>query len=79
MVTSKEEQAQIKTGDLMRLADWQEVKTYEDITYHKAGWHSPHRFRPPRHSQRLSSQDHRRDDRGRAARLARWRGRRTCG
>jgi len=36
MVTSKEEQAQISTADLMKLADWQEVKTYEDITYHKA-------------------------------------------
>jgi naphthoate synthase len=35
-VTSKEEQAQIKTEDLMKLTDWQEVKAYEDITYHKA-------------------------------------------
>ncbi len=36
MVTTPEEQAQISTADLMKLADWQEVKTYEDITYHKA-------------------------------------------
>ena len=36
MVTTKEQQAHISTGDLMQLADWQEVKTYEDITYHKA-------------------------------------------
>ncbi len=36
MVTSKEEQAQIKTEDLMKLVDWQPVKEYEDITYHKA-------------------------------------------
>lgn len=36
MATSKEEQAQIKTEDLMKLADWQQVKPYEDITYHKA-------------------------------------------
>ncbi len=36
MVTSKEEQAQIKTEDLMKLVDWQQVKDYEDITYHKA-------------------------------------------
>ena len=36
MVTSKEEQAEIKTEDLMQLADWQEVHAYEDITYHKA-------------------------------------------
>ncbi len=35
-MTSKEEQAQIKTEDLMKLTDWQEVKAYEDITYHKA-------------------------------------------
>ncbi len=35
-MTSKEEQARIKTEDLMKLADWQEVKSYEDITYHKA-------------------------------------------
>jgi len=28
--------AHIKTEDLMKLADWQEVKTYEDVTYHKA-------------------------------------------
>lgn len=26
----------IKTADLMKLADWHEVKSYEDITYHKA-------------------------------------------
>ena len=26
MVTTAEEQAKIKTADLMRLADWQEVK-----------------------------------------------------
>lgn len=36
MVTTPEEQAQISTADLMKLADWQEVKEYEDITYHKA-------------------------------------------
>lgn len=36
MVTTKEQQAQIKTEDLMKLADWQEVKPYSDITYHKA-------------------------------------------
>lgn len=36
MVTSPEEQAQIKTEDLMKLVDWQEVKEYEDITFHKA-------------------------------------------
>jgi naphthoate synthase len=36
MVTTKEEQAQIKTEDLMKLADWQQVKEYTDITYHKA-------------------------------------------
>jgi len=36
MVTSKEEQAQIKTEDLMKLTDWQQVKEYEDITFHKA-------------------------------------------
>jgi naphthoate synthase len=36
VVTTKEEQAQIKTEDLMKLADWQEVRPYEDITYHKA-------------------------------------------
>ncbi|GAB4324038.1 MAG: 1,4-dihydroxy-2-naphthoyl-CoA synthase [Phototrophicales bacterium] len=35
-MTTKEEQAKIKTEDLMKLADWQEVKEYEDITYHKA-------------------------------------------
>lgn len=28
--------AHIKTEDLMKLADWQEVKSYEDVTYHKA-------------------------------------------
>ena len=35
-MTSPEEQAKISTADLMKLADWQEVKEYEDITYHKA-------------------------------------------
>ncbi len=35
-MTSKEEQARITTEDLMKLADWQEVKSYEDITYHKS-------------------------------------------
>ena len=30
------DQSQITTADLMKLADWQEVKQYEDITYHKA-------------------------------------------
>ena len=34
MVTTPEQQAQIKTEDLMKLTDWQEVKPYEDITYH---------------------------------------------
>jgi naphthoate synthase len=36
MVTTAEQQAQISTADLMKLADWQEVKEYTDITYHKA-------------------------------------------
>lgn len=36
MVTTPEQQAQIKTEDLMKLADWQQVKEYEDITFHKA-------------------------------------------
>ncbi len=36
MVTTKEQQAQIRTDDLMKLADWQEIKPYHDITYHKA-------------------------------------------
>lgn len=36
MVTTKEEQAKITTADLMKLAGWQEVRAYEDITYHKA-------------------------------------------
>lgn len=36
MVTTQEEQAQIKTEDLMKLVDWQQVKEYQDITYHKA-------------------------------------------
>jgi naphthoate synthase len=36
MVTTPEQQAQIKTEDLMKLTDWQEVKEYEDITYHKS-------------------------------------------
>lgn len=35
-MTTQEEQAQITTKDLMKLADWQPVKPYEDITYHKA-------------------------------------------
>ena len=35
-MTSPEEQAKITTADQMALADWQEVKEYEDITYHKA-------------------------------------------
>ena len=35
MVTTAEEQAQIKTEDLMKLVDWQEVTDYEDITFHK--------------------------------------------
>ncbi len=35
-MTTKEQQAQIKTEDLMKLANWQEVKPYSDITYHKA-------------------------------------------
>lgn len=37
MVTTAEEQAQIKTEDLMKLVDWQEVAEYEDITFHKGG------------------------------------------
>ena len=36
MVTTREEQAQISTADLMALAGWQEIKAYEDITYHQA-------------------------------------------
>lgn len=36
MVTTPEQQAEIKTEDLMQLANWQQVKEYEDITYHKA-------------------------------------------
>jgi len=36
MATTAEEQAQIKTEDLMKLTDWEQVKEYEDITYHKA-------------------------------------------
>jgi naphthoate synthase len=36
MVTSPEEQANITTADLMQAVDWQEVKEYSDITYHKA-------------------------------------------
>jgi naphthoate synthase len=36
MVTTKEEQAQITTADLMKLTDWQEVAELSDITYHKA-------------------------------------------
>ena len=36
MVTTKEEQAQITTADLMKLADWQEVAEMSDVTYHKA-------------------------------------------
>lgn len=31
-----QESSNITTADLMKLADWQEVKAYEDITYHKA-------------------------------------------
>ena len=34
MVTTPEQQAQIQTEDLMKLTGWQEVKPYEDITYH---------------------------------------------
>lgn len=30
------DQSQISTADLMKLTDWQEVKDYEDITYHKS-------------------------------------------
>lgn len=36
MVTTKEEQAQIRTEDLMKLVNWQQVQEFEDITYHKA-------------------------------------------
>lgn len=36
MVTTKEEQAKISTADLMKLADWQPVKEYADVTFHKA-------------------------------------------
>lgn len=35
MVTTAEEQAQIKTADLMQVVDWQEVTEFEDITFHK--------------------------------------------
>lgn len=34
MVTTAEQQAKIKSADLMRLVDWHEVKQYDDITYH---------------------------------------------
>jgi naphthoate synthase len=33
---TQQESSNITTADLMKLADWQEVKAYEDITYHKA-------------------------------------------
>jgi len=36
MVTTAEQQSQITTKDLMKLADWQAVKDYTDITFHKA-------------------------------------------
>ncbi len=36
MTTTPEQQAQIKTEDLMQLADWKAVKSYEDISYHQA-------------------------------------------
>ena len=36
MVTTREEQSRFKTEDLMQLADWREVRDYEDISYHKA-------------------------------------------
>lgn len=36
MVTTAEQQAQIKTEDLMKVVDWEEVKEYEDISFHKA-------------------------------------------
>lgn len=35
-MTTPEQQAKITTADLMSLADWQEVRPYTDITYHKA-------------------------------------------
>lgn len=35
-MTTPEQQAEIKTEDLMKLTDWQQVKAYEDITYHKS-------------------------------------------
>ena len=35
-MTTRDEEARITTADLMKLADWQEVKPYSDITYHKA-------------------------------------------
>ena len=35
-MVDQKQYAHIKTEDLMKLADWQEVKTYEDVTYHKA-------------------------------------------
>ncbi|GAB5490997.1 MAG: 1,4-dihydroxy-2-naphthoyl-CoA synthase [Phototrophicaceae bacterium] len=35
MVTTAEEQANIKTEDLMKVVDWQEVAEFEDITFHK--------------------------------------------
>jgi len=35
-MVDQKQYAHIKTEDLMKLADWQEVKSYEDITYHKA-------------------------------------------
>lgn len=36
MVTTAEQQAQIKTEDLMKVVDWEEIKEYEDISFHKA-------------------------------------------
>ena len=59
MQTSKEMQAQISTADLMRLADWQEVKSYQDITYHKAEGIARIAFRPAQYPQRLPPRDHR--------------------
>ncbi len=35
-MVDQKQYAHIKTEDLMKLADWQEVRSYEDITYHKA-------------------------------------------
>ena len=54
MGTTAEQQAQIKTADLMRLADWQQVKRYDDISYHKAEGIARIAFDRPQLAQRPS-------------------------